>query len=58
MANATEPLRVAPGSTAHSINQCGISAPVFNRASFAKKVKNDSFGFRCAKDTLVIRGGK
>jgi hypothetical protein len=23
---------------------------VFNRSFFAKKVKNDSFGFRCAKD--------
>jgi hypothetical protein len=22
---------------------------VFNRSFFAKKVKNDSFGFRCAK---------
>ncbi|MEE8379837.1 MAG: formylglycine-generating enzyme family protein [Gammaproteobacteria bacterium] len=34
-----------------SFYKCGISAPVFNRAFFAKKVKNDSFGFRCAKDT-------
>lgn len=33
-----------------SFYQCGISAPMFNRAFFAKKVKNDSFGFRCAKD--------
>ena len=33
-----------------SFYNCGISAPVFNRAFFAKKVKNDSFGFRCAKD--------
>lgn len=33
-----------------SFYKCGISAPVFNRAFFAKKVKNDSFGFRCAKD--------
>ena len=32
-----------------SFYKCGISAPVFNRAFFAKKVKNDSFGFRCAK---------
>jgi formylglycine-generating enzyme required for sulfatase activity len=31
-----------------SFYKCGISAPVFNRAFFAKKVKNDSFGFRCA----------
>lgn len=33
-----------------SFYKCGISAPVFNRAFFAKKVKNDSFGFRCAQD--------
>jgi formylglycine-generating enzyme required for sulfatase activity len=33
-----------------SFYKCGISAPVFNRSFFAKKVKNDSFGFRCAKD--------
>lgn len=33
-----------------SFYKCGISAPVFNRAFFAKKVKNDSFGFRCAND--------
>ncbi len=33
-----------------SFYQCGISAPVFNRAFFAIKTKNDSFGFRCAKD--------
>jgi formylglycine-generating enzyme required for sulfatase activity len=33
-----------------SFYQCGISAPVFNRAFFDLKVKNASFGFRCAKD--------
>jgi formylglycine-generating enzyme required for sulfatase activity len=33
-----------------SFYNCGISAPVFNRAFFAKRTKNDSFGFRCAKD--------
>lgn len=33
-----------------SFYRCGISAPTFNRAFFSKKVKNDSFGFRCAKD--------
>lgn len=33
-----------------SFYSCGISAPVFNRAFFAKRTKNDSFGFRCAKD--------
>ncbi len=32
-----------------SFYQCGISSPVYNRAFFAKKVKNDTFGFRCAK---------
>ncbi len=33
-----------------SFYKCGISAPMFNRSFFAKKVKNDSFGFRCAKN--------
>lgn len=33
-----------------SFYKCGISAPVFNRSFFAIKVKNDSFGFRCAKN--------
>jgi len=33
-----------------SFYNCGISAPVFNRAFFAVRTKNDSFGFRCAKD--------
>jgi len=33
-----------------SFYNCGISAPVFNRAFFSKHTKNDSFGFRCAKD--------
>lgn len=33
-----------------SFYKCGISAPVYNRAFFAKKTKNDTFGFRCAKD--------
>ncbi len=33
-----------------SFYKCGISAPVFNRAFFNTKVKNASFGFRCAKD--------
>ncbi len=33
-----------------SFYKCGISAPVFNRAFFAKKVRNDTFGFRCAKN--------
>ncbi len=34
-----------------SFYKCGISAPVFNRAFFGKKTKNDTFGFRCAKDS-------
>jgi len=33
-----------------SFYKCGISAPVYNRAFFARKVKNDTFGFRCARD--------
>lgn len=33
-----------------SFYKCGISAPVFNRSFFSPKVKNSSFGFRCAKD--------
>lgn len=33
-----------------SFYQCGISAPVYNRSFFATRTKNDSFGFRCAKD--------
>ena len=33
-----------------SFYRCGISAPVFNRSFFARNVKNDSFGFRCARD--------
>lgn len=32
-----------------SFYKCGISAPVYNRAFFAKRTKNDTFGFRCAK---------
>ena len=30
--------------------KCGISAPVYNRSFFLKTTKNESFGFRCAKD--------
>lgn len=33
-----------------SFYKCGISAPVFNRSFFNPRTKNDSFGFRCAKD--------
>jgi len=32
-----------------SFYKCGISAPVYNRSFFSPKVKNTSFGFRCAK---------
>jgi len=35
-----------------SFYQCGISAPTFNRSFFNPKVKNASFGFRCAHDGL------
>ena len=40
-----------------SFYKCGISAPVYNRSFFAKKVKNDTFGFRCAKD-VEFKGSK
>ena len=30
--------------------KCGISAPVYNRSFFLKTTKNESFGFRCAKN--------
>jgi formylglycine-generating enzyme required for sulfatase activity len=33
-----------------SFYKCGISAPTFNRSFFNARVKNASFGFRCAKD--------
>jgi formylglycine-generating enzyme required for sulfatase activity len=33
-----------------SYYQCVVSAPVFNRSYFKQSVKNQSFGFRCAKD--------
>jgi len=33
-----------------SFYKCGISAPVFNRSFFHPRTKNDSFGFRCARD--------
>ncbi|MEQ1673731.1 MAG: formylglycine-generating enzyme family protein [Candidatus Nitrotoga sp.] len=33
--------------------ECGISAPVFNRAFFDQRVKNATFGFRCAKDSAT-----
>ena len=28
---------------------CGLSAPTFNRSFFTPEVRNNSFGFRCAK---------
>jgi formylglycine-generating enzyme required for sulfatase activity len=33
-----------------SFYKCGISAPVYNRAFFSPRVRNDTFGFRCARD--------
>ena len=33
-----------------SFYKCGISAPVYNRGFFSRRTKNDTFGFRCAKD--------
>ncbi len=29
---------------------CGLSAPSYNRSRFAPKIRNNSFGFRCAAD--------
>ena len=34
-----------------SYYKCGISAPTFNRSFFNPRVKNSSFGFRCARDS-------
>lgn len=39
-----------------SFYKCGISAPVYNRSFFSPKVKNSSFGFRCAKDATSDDG--
>jgi len=36
-----------------SFYKCGISAPVYNRSFFTKRVKNSSFGFRCARDAAL-----
>ncbi len=33
-----------------SFYRCGISAPVYNRSFFHPRTKNESFGFRCARD--------
>ncbi len=33
-----------------SYYKCGISAPTFNRSFFNPRVRNSSFGFRCAAD--------
>ena len=35
-----------------SFYQCGISAPVFNRSFFSPKMRNETIGFRCAKDSV------
>ncbi len=34
---------------------CGLSAPTFNRSFFNPEVKNNSFGFRCAKDGPEVK---
>ena len=34
---------------------CGLSAPTFNRSFFNPEVKNNSFGFRCAKDAKGVK---
>ncbi len=36
-----------------SFYKCGLSAPVYNRSFFAKRTKNDTFGFRCARDATA-----
>jgi len=33
-----------------SFYQCGLSAPVFNRSFFSPNMRNETIGFRCAKD--------
>jgi iron(II)-dependent oxidoreductase len=38
-----------------SFYKCGISAPTYNRSFFSARVKNASFGFRCAKDAEAVR---
>ncbi len=39
-----------------SFYRCGISAPTFNRSFFNPRVKNASFGFRCARDAAPHAG--
>jgi formylglycine-generating enzyme required for sulfatase activity len=41
-----------------SFYKCGMSAPMFNRSFFDQKVKNESFGFRCAKDAAPGAAGR
>ncbi|MBL1261660.1 MAG: formylglycine-generating enzyme family protein [Thiotrichaceae bacterium] len=41
-----------------SFYKCGFSAALFNRSFFAKRTKNDTFGFRCAKDVPTAKGGE
>lgn len=36
-----------------SFYKCGISAPTYNRSFFNARVKNASFGFRCAQDAAA-----
>ncbi len=41
-----------------SFYRCGISAPTFNRSFFNPRVKNASFGFRCARDAAPHAGAE
>ncbi len=34
---------------------CGLSAPSYNRSRFAPKIRNNSFGFRCAADAPATK---
>lgn len=40
-----------------SFYRCGISAPVYNRSFFNARVRNDTFGFRCARDAVQASPG-
>ena len=37
---------------------CGLSAPTFNRSFFTPEVRNNSFGFRCAKSAESPKNAK
>ena len=40
-----------------SFYKCGLSAPLYNRAFFARRTRNDTFGFRCARDAGPVTTG-